>query len=119
MRIKELLREWEAARAEQKTVRSYQVELPSRDAARVEALAELYARSPADVIADLLEVALNELERSLPYVKGDKVISEDEFGDPIFEDAGLMPKLLALTRKHQAQLEKALSHQDNGERSPS
>jgi hypothetical protein len=106
MRIKELLREWEAARAQRRTARSYPVSLPAHDAAQVEALAEMYGVSVQAVIADLLSVALGELERSLPYVKGDKVIAEDEFGDPIFEDVGPTPSFLALTRKHQTELEK-------------
>jgi hypothetical protein len=114
MRIKELLRDWEAARSEQRTARSYPVCLPAHDAARVQALAEMYGLATSEVIADLLAVALNELERSLPYVKGDKVIAEDELGDPIFEDVGPTPSFLALTRKHRRDLEQAVRSGDGG-----
>ena len=31
-------------------------------------------------------------------------IAEGEFGDPIYEDVGSMPRLLALARKHQSTL---------------
>jgi hypothetical protein len=101
MGMNELLKVWERARAERRTVRGYQIELPVREAARVEALGEMYGRSPGEIIADLLREALDELERALPYVQGDRVIAEDEFGDPIYEDAGPTPRLLALARKHQ------------------
>ena len=37
-------------------------------------------------------------------MQGEKVIAEDEFGDPIYEDAGLTPRFIELTRKYQEQL---------------
>lgn len=114
MRIKELLREWEAARAQKSVARSFAVSLPAQDAARIEALAEMYGLSVQAVVADLLAVALGELERSLPYVKGNKIIAEDEFGDPIFEDAGPTPSFLALTRKHLAALEQGQAGENGG-----
>jgi hypothetical protein len=41
-----------------------------------------------DIITDLISAGLDELESKMPYVEGDRVIEEDEFGDPIYEDAG-------------------------------
>ena len=104
MGMNELLKVWEQARAEQQTVRNYEIELPLHEVARIEALAEMYERSPREIVADLLREALQELERALPYVQGERVIAEDEFGDPIYEDAGPTPRLLALARKHQSAL---------------
>jgi hypothetical protein len=42
-------------------------------------------------------------------VPGEKVISTDEQGDPLYEDAGLMPRLVELTRKHRKRLETELA----------
>jgi len=40
-------------------------------------------------------------------VKGTKVVATDEEGDPIYEDSGLTPKYLQLTREHIKQLKNA------------
>ena len=67
----------------------------------MQAFAELYPDVEADrVISDLLSMALDQAEAAIPYVPGKKVIREDEFGDPIYEDAGLTPKYLELVQKH-------------------
>lgn len=43
---------------------------------------------------------LEELEASLPYVKGSKVVAVDEQGDPLYEDIGPTPRFLALSRQY-------------------
>ena len=35
----------------------------------------------------------------MPYEPGPKVISRDDQGDPVYEDAGLTPRFIELTRK--------------------
>ena len=60
--------------------------------------------SREQILTDLLGSALDELAESMPYVAGEKIISEDEFGDPVFEDAGETPRFIELTRKHLARL---------------
>jgi len=111
MSIKQLLEEWEQDRAERESARDYAVALPLREASRIEALAEMYGRTPGSIICDLVRLAIDDLERKLPYVQGERVIAEDEFGDPVFEDVGPMPKFMKLTAKHQA----ALSESDKGQ----
>lgn len=70
------------------------------------ALAEIYAgRTQAQILTDLLSAALDELQESLPYIEGERVVSEDDYGDPIYEDAGLSPRFHALTQKHLRDLE--------------
>lgn len=102
MRIKELLREWEQKARSPRTKEEYAVRLPLRDAARLHALAEMYpGRRPEDIITDLLTAALDELEESLPYVPGQRVIAEDEYDDPVYEDTGPTPRLTRLTRKYE------------------
>ena len=41
----------------------------------------------------------------MPYVPGKKVISTDEQGDPLYEDAGLTPRFTELTRQFKKKLE--------------
>lgn len=102
MRIRELLREWEQKAAGRRTIEAYDVRLPIHDAARIHALAEMFpGRRPEDIITDLLGAALDELEESLPYVPGSRVIAEDEYDDPVYEDTGPMPRLALLTRKYE------------------
>lgn len=113
MDIRKLLQEWETHYRPDAAVVNMQVKLPLKHVARVRALAEMYTgRSEEQIICDLLAVALDELEQVLPYVQGKKVIAEDEFGDPLYEDAGPTPRLLELTRKYLRQLESA--HSDAG-----
>jgi hypothetical protein len=105
MHIKQLLDEWESSSHGHEAPISMTVNLPLEAAARILALSELYPeRTREQIFIELLHVALDELEEAFPYVKGDKVIAEDEFGDPIYEDVGLTPCFIELTRKYQEQL---------------
>ncbi len=100
MKIQELLQLWETNASGQLTQEEYNIRLPLEDAARLHALAELYPRhSLPEILTDLLSAALNEVEASLPYIRGDKVVAQDEEGDPLYEDIGPTPKYLTLTKK--------------------
>ncbi len=104
--MKELLDSWRENAAAKVTAREYAVRLPLEDAARIHALADMFpGRTREQVITDLLGAALAELGASMPYEPGKKVISTDEQGDPIYEDAGLTPRFIELTRKHKKSLE--------------
>lgn len=101
MNYTDLFDAWASAERPAKTREAYSIRLRVADAARVQAFAELYPDVDAErVISDLLSVALAQAEAAIPYVPGNKVIREDEFGDPIYEDAGLTPKYLELVKKH-------------------
>lgn len=105
MHIKQLLEEWESNSHGHEAPISMSVNIPLDVAARILALNELYPeRTQEQIFIELLTVALDEVEEAFPYVQGDKVISEDEFGDPIYEDTGLTPRFIELTRKYQQQL---------------
>jgi hypothetical protein len=109
MSFKDLLANWRETAAQPRTATEYAVRLPLDDAARLAALAEMFpGRSPEQLITDLLETALQEIETSMPYIAGKKVISSDEQGDPIFEDIGLTPRFMELTRKNRKKLEAEL-----------
>ena len=76
------------------------MQLSVRDAARLEALQIMYPDcSEEEIISDLLHAALDELEVAMPYVPGNKVIAEDDFGDPIYEDLGPTPRFYSLSHE--------------------
>src|SRR5215469_1927130 len=90
--FKELLESWRAQAAAPRTAASYAVQLPLDDAARLAALAEMFpGRTREQLITELLGQALKELVAAMPYVPGTRVISTDEQGDPVYEDAGPTP----------------------------
>jgi len=106
--MKELLARWQSDAAGRVTTHSYPVHLEFKDAARIHALEELFpGRTREQLITDLLSAALDELATAMPYVAGAKVIRNDEQGDPVYEDVGLTPRFIALTRKHQKALKGA------------
>jgi hypothetical protein len=101
MKMQELLDLWERTAHGALTPEEYQVRLPIEDAAKIQALAEMYPRrTVSEIITDLLSVALENLESALPYVRGDKVVAVDEEGDPLYEDIGPTPRYQSLLRKH-------------------
>lgn len=108
--FKDLLESWRESAAQPRTATEYAVRLPIDDAARLAALAELFpGRTAEQLITELLATALQEIETSMPYIAGKKVISNDEQGDPIYEDVGLTPRFVELTRKNRKKLETELS----------
>jgi hypothetical protein len=103
MSFKNLLDSWRESAAQPRTAAEYAVRLPVDDAARLAALAEMFpGRTPEQLITDLLGAALQEIETSMPYVTGKKVISSDEQGDPIYEDVGLTPRCSSSSRARTA-----------------
>ena len=109
MRFKELLDAWRHQAAGARTASEYAVRLPIDDAARLHALADMFpGRTTEQLITDLLGAALHEVAAAMPYVQGKKVISNDEQGDPVYEDAGPTPRFAELTRQHRKKLEAEL-----------
>jgi hypothetical protein len=104
--FKELLEHWRESAAEPRTATEYAVRLPVDDAARLHALAEMFpGRTPEQLVTDLLSAALQEIGAAMPYIAGKKVISTDEQGDPVYEDIGLTPRFMELTRRNRKKLE--------------
>lgn len=107
MRFKNLLDAWSRQRPQEKTEERYAIRLDVEDAARLEALAELFpGNDPEHIVSDLLAAALDEVEAAMPYEAGSRVIREDEFGDPVYEDVGMTPRFLELARRHRERLAK-------------
>lgn len=106
MKVRDLVKEWDRTASGEMAAEHYSIRLDIEDAARLAALADLYPkRSPEQLLSDLVSAALNDLESGFPYVRGSKVIAEDEQGDPIYEDVGATPRFLQLSRQHLARLE--------------
>jgi hypothetical protein len=105
MKLIDLIEMWDAEAAGALTRETYSVRLPLDSAAKIEALAELFPRRTREqLITELLSVALDDLVTSFPYVQGDRVISRDEEGDPLFEDVGYTPRYLQLVSRHMERL---------------
>lgn len=99
MRFLDLLDTWAARETPRKTQEAHSIHLDASDAAKIKALAEMFPGVSAEqLISDLLASALDELEASMPYVPGDRVIREDDHGDPVYEDTGLTPRFRELVR---------------------
>ncbi len=106
MSFKELLESWRASAAAPRTAKAYAVHLPVDDAARLGALADMFpGRTAEQLITELLGAALKEVAAAMPYVPGQRVISPDEQGDPLFEDVGPTPRFMDLTRQHRRKLQ--------------
>jgi hypothetical protein len=106
VKFKPLLDRWKKETAPARTLREYAIRLDLDDAARLQALADLFPGQPIEVIiSDLLRSALDEIAAAMPYERGPKVISRDDQGDPLYEDIGLTPRFVELTRKYKKSLE--------------
>ena len=106
MKFKPLLERWIKEAPAPKTAQEYAMRLDLDDAARLHALAALFpGRQIEEFITDLLHAALDEVAAAMPYEPGPKVISRDDQGDPVYEDAGLTPRFVELSRKFKKTLE--------------
>ncbi|WP_252274351.1 pilin assembly protein [Pseudomonas subflava] len=109
MKIRELVRHWEQNSRGRLTPSQYHIHLDLESAARLAALCEMYPRrGTEEMLGELIGAALEELEASLPYIKGNKVVATDEQGDPLYEDIGPTPRFLALSRKYLQQMSEPL-----------
>ncbi len=112
MKFKSLLERWKKTAAPQRTAREYSIRLAVDDAARLHALAELFpGQTLEEILSDLLCASLDEIAAVMPYEPGSKVISSDDHGDPLYEDVGMTPRFVELTRKHKKELQTAASKQ--------
>ena len=115
MKFKPLLDRWRKDAAPARTAKEYAVRLPLDDAARLHALTELFpGRTLEEIITDLLNTGLDEIAAAMPYQAGPKIISRDDHGDPVYEDIGLTPRFVELTRKFKKSLEAQGERAANG-----
>jgi hypothetical protein len=106
VKFKVLLDRWKKEAAPARTAKEYAVRLNLDDAARLHALAALFPdRRIEELISDLLHAGLDEVAAAMPYVAGPKIISRDDHGDPAYEDVGLTPRFVELTRRCKKELQ--------------
>ena len=106
MKINELVAQWQAQAGEPRTDATYEVRLPVFDAAKIEALCEMFPGLTRErILTDLLACALDDLARSFSYEPSEEVAGYDELGDPMYADAGLTPRFQALTQRYAKQFE--------------
>jgi hypothetical protein len=114
--FKKLLENWRETAAAPRTVTEFAVRLPVDDAAQLQALMEMFpGRTTEQLITDLLGVALQEIATAMPYVAGQKVISTDDQGDPVYEDVGPTPRFMELTRRNRKKLEAQVKQPGSGQ----
>ncbi|KZX75085.1 type 1 pili tip component [Oleiphilus sp. HI0009] len=115
MRIKELTAQWEKQAKAIMTENEYSFRIPIEDAAKIEALAEMYPkRNKNEILCELISSALQELETAMPYIAGTEVAAIDEQGDPLYQDVGPTPRFLDLSKKHCTLLKQAGKKAANG-----
>ena len=101
MKIKQLISQWNSLPKMVEDGDEYCFKVSKANTASIEAIKELYPGLTSEmIIAQFLSMSLAAYEEALPYVQGDKVVAEDEMGDPIFEDIGLTPRYHELVKKH-------------------
>jgi hypothetical protein len=106
VKFKPLLDRWRKDAVPVRTAKEYAVRLTLDDAARLHALTELFpGRSIEEIVTDLLHAGIDEIAAAMPYEPGPKVISRDDHGDPVYEDIGLTPRFVELTRRFKKSLE--------------
>ncbi len=91
--IKNMLDDWERQSARVQEQVSTDIVLNKEDLIKVQALAETYQLPATDLLANLINTALQQVEVQIPYVAGTRVIRTEE-GDPIYEDVGRTPAYL-------------------------
>jgi hypothetical protein len=102
MKLKDLLGQWSVGASSALTTDEHcSIRLPLHDVVRLLAFAEMYPnKTETQIITDLLNASLDGLEEALPYVQGNEVVGEDEFGNPIYNDVGLTPVFSDLKKKY-------------------
>jgi hypothetical protein len=105
MRIKELPRLWAGTAKIENPVMNVNIQLSVEVCAQLMALKDMYpGRTLEQLILDLLSASIDELEETLPYKQGANVIAKDEYGDPMYQDIGLTPRFLELTKYYRDKL---------------
>jgi hypothetical protein len=110
VKFKPLLDRWKKHPPPQRTAREYAIRLPLDDAARMDALVELFpGLTVEEIVTDLLHAGLDEIAAAMPYEPGSAIISRDDRGDPVYEDIGMTPRFVELARKYKKTLEAGLN----------
>lgn len=105
MRLGQLVNHWEQHARGRLADEQVSLRLSDDDERRLEALSRQYPlKSREALLRDLINAALTDLETCFPYREGNRVVARDEDGFEVYEDAGMTPRFLNLSRKYMQQL---------------
>lgn len=105
MRLNNLVNYWDQHARGRLASDRMKVCISDEDQKALDALARQYPlKSREDLLRDLMCAALTELEACFPYREGTRVVARDEDGFEIYEDAGLTPRFLDLSKKYMKEL---------------
>ena len=92
------------------TSKQYSFRLPVHVAAKIEALCEMFpSKNRTQIVSDLLTSALDEVERSFPYVQGQPT-GYDPDGEVVYDDDGPGSHYRYLADRHYKELESELGN---------
>lgn len=102
---------WSAPDNTHLTPKQFTFRLPVHVAAKLQALGEMYPhKTRTEIVADLLTVALDQVEASFPPVKGNALGTEPDSDFVIYDDVGQRLTFRQLTNKHWQALEAELGN---------
>lgn len=114
MKVREILDRWALESRQHEHRHKLELSLDNVTLAQLRALNEMYpGHGIGSIAADLLHEVLAELEAAFPYIPGSRILREDEYGDPEYEDIGPTPRFLALVQQHLEALAEESSLQSN------
>lgn len=112
MKASELLNYWHSPDNTRLTAKQTSVRFPVHVAAKISALCEMYPRkSRTEILGDLLTSALEEVERSFPFVPGEP-FCPDENGQMLYVDVGPCNRYRKLANNFYKELEVELGNED-------
>jgi hypothetical protein len=108
MKASELVASWSTRDNKRLTNKQFSIRLPVHIAARISALRDMFpGKTRTDIMADLLDSALEELEKSFGHYYSEEN-SEEIDGVIYYSDTGTYGKYANLANKYFRELEKEL-----------
>ncbi len=105
MKVSDVVHKWQDQHTGSGPKKVIQLPLNLYDAAKIQALTEMFPGLTLDtILQDLISASLSEVASQFPYIAGSKIVSYDEDGDPIHEDIGMTPTFLRLSRHYLKEL---------------
>lgn len=105
MKLSDVVHKWQDQHTGSGPKKVIQLPLNLYDAAKIQALTEMFPGLTLDtILQDLISASLSEVASQFPYIAGSKIVSYDEDGNPIHEDIGMTPTFLRLSRHYLKEL---------------
>lgn len=114
MKASDLVASWTTRDNKRLTNKQFSIRLPVHIAARISALCDMFpSKTRTDIMADLLDSALEELEKSFGHCFLEENVEEID-GVIYCPDTGVFGKYANLTNKYFGELEKELGNENPG-----